>query len=148
MRHEADRSHPHLNPSFASLSQDIRTPPPLWSHVPRVKTWPLLVKRSYVSSEALRVKRTRLFGSFLAVNCSLLAHGGEDNDVFGHCQRPIQLFLGTLRLLTGVLSLFDEKLLDLVANFALGNLDVVLGGAVIRHEREETVVRDIKLSYV
>lgn len=55
---------------------------------------------------------------------------------------------GILCLLTGVLAIFDEELPDLVANFALGNLDIVLGGAVIGHEGEEAVVGDIKLSNV
>jgi hypothetical protein len=38
-----------------------------------------------------------------------------------------------------------EKSLDLLTNLTLGNLDVVLGLAVIGHQGEETIVRDIKL---
>ena len=38
-----------------------------------------------------------------------------------------------------------EKLLDLVTGFTIWNLDIILGGTVIRHEGEETVISDIKL---
>jgi hypothetical protein len=48
-------------------------------------------------------------------------------------------------LLTGVLAILGEHLVDLVANLALGNLDVVLGGAVIGHEGEETIVGNVEL---
>lgn len=49
------------------------------------------------------------------------------------------------RVLTGVLALVNEELVDLVAGFALGELDIVLGGAVVGHEGEETVVSYIEL---
>jgi hypothetical protein len=48
--------------------------------------------------------------------------------------------------LTGVLALLGEELVDLVANLTLGELDIVLGRAVLRHEGEETVVSNVKLS--
>ena len=38
------------------------------------------------------------------------------------------------RFLTGVLILIDEQFLDLVANFTVGSLDIVLGAAIVRHE--------------
>jgi hypothetical protein len=47
--------------------------------------------------------------------------------------------------LTGVLALLGEELVDLVANLTLGELDIILGGAVLRHEGEETVVSNVKL---
>ena len=47
--------------------------------------------------------------------------------------------------LTGVFLLGTEELLDLVANFSVGNLDIVLGSAVVRHEGKEAVVSDIEL---
>lgn len=47
--------------------------------------------------------------------------------------------------LTGVLALLGKQLVDLVANFTIGDLDVVLGGAVISHEGEETVVGNVEL---
>jgi hypothetical protein len=47
--------------------------------------------------------------------------------------------------LTGVLALLGEELVDLVANFTIGNLDIVLGGAVVGHEGEETIVSNIEL---
>jgi len=52
------------------------------------------------------------------------------------------LLLGRL---TGVLLLDMEKSLNLLANLTLGNLDVVLGLAVIRHQGEEAIIRNIKL---
>lgn len=47
--------------------------------------------------------------------------------------------------LTGVLLLLSEKLVDLLANLTLGELDVVLGGTIIVHKREEAIVGDIEL---
>jgi hypothetical protein len=46
---------------------------------------------------------------------------------------------------TGVLALIGEHLGDLVANFTVGNLDVVLGGAIVGHEREEAVIGHVEL---
>lgn len=46
---------------------------------------------------------------------------------------------------TGVLLLLLEELLNLGANLALGALDVVLHGAVLSHEGEETIVLDVEL---
>jgi hypothetical protein len=48
-------------------------------------------------------------------------------------------------LLTGVLAVLGEHLVDLVTNLAVGDLDVVLGGAVIGHEGEEAVVGNVEL---
>ena len=47
--------------------------------------------------------------------------------------------------LTGVLAFLNEELVDLVTNLALGSLDVVLGGAVVRHEGKETILRNVDL---
>ncbi len=47
--------------------------------------------------------------------------------------------------LTGVFALVGEQLADLVANVVLRDLDIVLGGAIIRHEREEAIIGDIEL---
>lgn len=46
---------------------------------------------------------------------------------------------------TGVLLLVLEELLDLGANLTLGVLDVVLHGAILRHEGKETIVLDVEL---
>ena len=46
---------------------------------------------------------------------------------------------------TGVLLLVPEELLDLGSDLAVGVLDVVLHGAVLRHEGEETIILDVKL---
>jgi hypothetical protein len=48
-------------------------------------------------------------------------------------------------MLTGILLLDLEELLDLLADLTLWNLDVVLGGTVIRHERQKAVVGDVEL---
>jgi len=47
--------------------------------------------------------------------------------------------------LTGVLALLGEELGDLVAWLTIRDLDIVLGGAVIRHEGQEAVVGDVQL---
>ena len=47
--------------------------------------------------------------------------------------------------LTSVFAVFGEQLVDLVANIILRDLDIILGGAIIRHEREEAVVGDVEL---
>lgn len=57
------------------------------------------------------------------------------------------MFCGIMgRHLTGVLAVLGEKLVDLVTDLSVGNLDVVLDGAVVMHEGEETIVRDVELS--
>lgn len=48
-------------------------------------------------------------------------------------------------MLTSVLAFFNEELLDLVSDITLWELDVVLGGAVIRHKGEEAVIGHVKL---
>ena len=47
--------------------------------------------------------------------------------------------------LTGLLLVISEQLLDLVPDFSIGDLDVVLGAAIIGHEGQETVVADVEL---
>ena len=47
---------------------------------------------------------------------------------------------------TGVLLFGYEELGDLVTDLAVGQLDVVLGIAIVGHEGKETVVGDIKLA--
>lgn len=47
--------------------------------------------------------------------------------------------------LTGVLLIGLEELVDLVANLTIGHLDVVLGVAILTHEVEEAIVRDVEL---
>jgi hypothetical protein len=67
-----------------------------------------------------------LFSGFLAVDGNLFAHGSEDDDV-------------------DILALIVEEFLDLVT--ALGtvwDLDIVLGGSIVRHKGEETVIGDIE----
>lgn len=48
--------------------------------------------------------------------------------------------------LTSILLVDTEELLDLLANLAIGNLDIVLGNTVLGHERQEVIVRDIQLT--
>lgn len=53
-----------------------------------------------------------------------------------------------IQKLTGVLLLLLEELVDLVTDFTVGELDIVLGVAVVVHEGEETIVGDVKLAGV
>lgn len=46
---------------------------------------------------------------------------------------------------TGILSLFCKELADLLSDFAIRELDIVLGGTVIRHERKEAIVGNVEL---
>jgi hypothetical protein len=55
-------------------------------------------------------------------------------------------FWTDLNVLTGILLLLTEELGDLIANFTLWNLDVVLGSTVLGHKREKAVVGDVKLA--
>lgn len=48
--------------------------------------------------------------------------------------------------LTGILFFSAEKTLDLLTSFTIRKLDIILGGAVIAHERKEAVISDIKLA--
>ena len=48
-------------------------------------------------------------------------------------------------MLTGILLLGPEKLLDLLANFTVWDLDIILGSAIVGHERQEAVISDIEL---
>ena len=47
--------------------------------------------------------------------------------------------------LTGVLAVVLEELLDLVAGLSIWDLDIVLGGSIIVHEGEETIISDVEL---
>ena len=47
--------------------------------------------------------------------------------------------------LTGILLLLSENFVDLVTNFTIWYLDIILGASIIRHQREETVIGDIEL---
>jgi hypothetical protein len=50
--------------------------------------------------------------------------------------------------LTNVLAFLSEELLDLVTTFAVWDLNIVLGGAIVRHEGKEIIISDIKLIFV
>jgi hypothetical protein len=64
-------------------------------------------------------------GGFLGINSSLLAHSSENDNV-------------------GVLAILNEHLVDLVANLTIRDLDIILGRAIVGHEREETVVSNVE----
>ena len=51
----------------------------------------------------------------------------------------------SLGILTGIFLLAMEKSLDLLAYLTLGNLDIVLGLAIIGHQGEESIIGDVKL---
>ena len=46
---------------------------------------------------------------------------------------------------TGILSLLCKELGDLFSDFAIRELDIILGGTIIRHERKETIVGNVEL---
>jgi hypothetical protein len=48
---------------------------------------------------------------------------------------------------TSILAVFGKELLDLVSDFAVGDLDVVLGGAIVGHEGKEAIIGDIELKH-
>jgi hypothetical protein len=50
-------------------------------------------------------------------------------------------------MLTGVLLLLLEQLVDLVTDLALWNLDIILGVAVLLHEGKETIIGNVELSH-
>jgi hypothetical protein len=85
---------------------------------------------------------TDLFGGLLSVDAGLLAHGSENDNV---CRALAVPKSSKQVQLTGVLAILGEHFVDLLADVVVGDLDVVLGGAVIGHEGEETVVSDINL---
>jgi len=66
-----------------------------------------------------------LFGTLLAVDGGLFTHSGENDDI-------------------DVLALVLEELLNLVADLTIWDLNIVLGGTVIGHERKEAIVSDIE----
>ena len=51
-------------------------------------------------------------------------------------------------MLTSVLAVFLEELLDLFASLAIGNLNIILGGTIVGHEGEKVVIGDVKLKIV
>ena len=62
------------------------------------------------------------------------------------CQRRTQS--SVISELTSVFLIGAEELFDLLADLALRDLDIILGIAVLRHERKKAVVRDVKLARV
>ena len=48
---------------------------------------------------------------------------------------------------TGILSLFCKELFDLFLDIAPRELDIVLGGTIIRHERKEAIVGNVELCH-
>lgn len=71
-----------------------------------------------------RASYLRLRG-LLGINGCLFAHSSEDNDI------SVLVFLG-------------EELGDFIADLTLRKLDIILGGAIIRHEGEKTVISNIE----
>ena len=50
-----------------------------------------------------------------------------------------------LTKLTSIILLFSEHFGDLVTNFTVWDLDIILGATIFRHQREETIIGDIEL---
>lgn len=46
---------------------------------------------------------------------------------------------------TAVLAVILEHLVDFVANLAFGNFDIILGGTVVVHKRQEAIIGDVEL---
>ena len=63
--------------------------------------------------------------SLLGFDGKLLTHGSKDNNV-------------------GIFLLLSEKLGNLVTNFSIWDLDIILGLTIISHQGKETIVRDIE----
>lgn len=108
--------------------------------------WSSSINTSGEQSEPQMLGRasSNLFGGFLGINGSLFAHGSQDNDIYRSGQYGGRLCSQAAKL-TGVLLLGAEKTLDLLTNFTLRQLDIVLGGTVIRHEGQEAIVGDVEL---
>lgn len=86
----------------------------------------------------------RLFGSLLSIDGGLLAHGGENDDVYTKLAARLR---EQCVYLTGVLAILLEELLDLVANLTIRNLDIIFGITIVGHEGEEVVVGDVELCH-
>ena len=86
-----------------------------------------------------------LFRGLFAVDGSLLSHGSKNDNICRVISDWISHPNGAV--LTSVLVLLGEETLDLFAGLAVWNLDVVLGGAVVRHEGEKAVLADVKLCH-
>ena len=63
-------------------------------------------------------------------------------------QLALRILVQPLMKRTSVLALIGEELGDLVADLAIGELDIILGGAVVGHEGKEPIVSDIELHSV
>jgi len=53
-----------------------------------------------------------------------------------------------VRVRTSILLFLTEELVDLLANFTLRHLDIILGGTIVGHERQESVIGNVELSPV
>lgn len=50
--------------------------------------------------------------------------------------------------LTAILAIFGEHSVDLVTNFTLRDLDIILGATIVIHQGKETVISDVELVHV
>ena len=48
---------------------------------------------------------------------------------------------------TGVLLVLLEELVDLLSDLSVRDLDVVLGGTVLRHEGKESIIGNVELEF-
>jgi len=63
--------------------------------------------------------------SLLGFNCSLLTHSCKNNDV-------------------GVLFFIGEKFVNLVTNFSIRNLDIILSLTIVSHQGKEAIVGNVE----
>ena len=78
---------------------------------------------------------------FFRFDRNLFTHGSENNNI---CYRQESGRLEVV-LLTSILLLCSEETINLIADFALWDLDVILGIAIVRHQGKKAVAGDIKL---
>lgn len=83
--------------------------------------------------------------ALLGIDSSLLAHSSQNDNIYISSQSGCHNAYWEVTLLTGDLLLNLEQLVNLLANLSIGDLDIVLGVAIIVHEGEETIVGDIDL---
>jgi len=99
-------------------------------------------KIEYTAVESGVDKSTQLRGASLAsmATSSPIAVKTMTSVVVSHA------FSDHWLVLTGVLLLLTEELVDLFTNLTLWNLDIILGGTVVGHEGEKAVVGDVELA--
>jgi hypothetical protein len=91
------------------------------------------------------VRKVHLFArSLFRIHGDLLTHSSQDDDIYGRQSVFNPLYKASL-MLTGILLVDLEELLDLLANLTFWDFDIILGGTVVGHEGQEAVISNIEL---